>query len=88
MYDKRTSHIVHKELSDLVDSDKAVQINELVSTNEAVYELGKLVVAFNLYLAINLYLPFSLSKYSAIFAEVKGYFGTTILDNQLGWYIK
>jgi len=48
--------------------------------------LGKLVVAINLYLAIKLYLPFSLTKYSAIFAEVKGYFGTTnnqdfIVDN-------
>jgi hypothetical protein len=33
-------------------------------------------------------LPFSLTKYSAIFAEVKGHFrisGTFRLDNQLGW---
>ncbi len=29
-------------------------------------------------------LPFSLTKYSAIFAEVKGYFGISINDNQLG----
>jgi hypothetical protein len=48
--DKRTPYIVHEELSDLVDSDEAVQINELVATNEAVYELGKLVVAIDLYL--------------------------------------
>jgi hypothetical protein len=34
--------------------------------------------------AINLYLPFFLTKYSAIFAEVKGYFEITALDNQLG----
>jgi hypothetical protein len=42
--------------------------------------LGKFVV-IDLYLAIDLHLPFSLTKYSAIFAEVKGYFGIT--NNQV-----
>ena len=44
------------------------------------------VLAIDLYLAIKLYLSFSLTKYSAIFAEVKGYFGIT--NNQLGCCIK
>jgi hypothetical protein len=48
--DKRTPDVVHEELSDLVDSDEVVQLNELVATNEAVCELGKLVVAIDLYL--------------------------------------
>ena len=56
--DKRTPNVVHEELSDLVDSDKAVQLNELVATNEAVYELGKLAVAIDLYLAVHFYLPY------------------------------
>ena len=40
---KMTPNVVHEELSDLVDSDKAIQLNELVATSEAVYELGKLL---------------------------------------------
>jgi hypothetical protein len=83
---KRTPDVAHEELSEIVDSDKDVQLNKLVAANEAVYELGKLVVAINLYLAINIYLPYSLTKYSAIFAEVKGYFG--ISNNQLRCGIK
>jgi hypothetical protein len=55
---KRTPNVVHEELSDLVDSDKAFQLNELVATNEAVYELGKLAVAIDLYLTIHFYLPY------------------------------
>jgi hypothetical protein len=55
---KRTPNVVHEELSDIVDSDKVIQLNELVATSEAVYELGKLFVAIDLYLAIDPYLPY------------------------------
>ena len=36
--------------------------------------LGQDLIIINLYLAIDLYLPFSLTEYSAIYAEGKGYF--------------
>ena len=36
-----------EELSELVDSDEAVQLNELVATKEAVDELRKLIAVRN-----------------------------------------
>ena len=64
-------------------ADKA----SLAKANELLAHGGIAVVVKYLGKLLTL-LPFSLTKYSAIFAEVKGHFrisGTFRLDNQLGW---
>jgi hypothetical protein len=55
----------------------------LAKANELLAHGGIAVVVKYLGKLLTL-LPFSLTKYSAILAEVKGYFGISINDNQLG----
>jgi hypothetical protein len=74
--------------------DRAVAVNRanmaneadeasLAEDNESLANGGIAVVVKYLGKLLTL-LPISLTKYSAIFAEVKGYFGISIKDNQLG----
>ncbi len=65
----------------------SVMIDEIVAINEAVL-VDEVIWASKAFEAIKLprlplMLPFSLTKYSSIFMEVKGYFG--INNNQLGY---
>ena len=61
-------------------ADKAADAAETTEVDEADVA-NYVIVADNVHGVAVLY---SLMKYSAIFAEVKGYFGITAPDNQLG----
>ncbi len=62
----------------IVAANEAIVINKLIVVDEA-DESDKAIVADDANGAV----LYSLTKYSAIFAEVKGYFGITAPDNQL-----
>ena len=75
--DKADASVADKaELADINESKESDYANEVKEANEA--ESNEVGVSVEL----PLLLPFSLTKYSAIFAEVKGSF--EIYNNQLG----
>jgi hypothetical protein len=68
------------EAKDAIVADKADELNKLDEANKAGIA-DKAEVA-------KLLLPFSLTKYSAVFAKRKGYFGIMISNNQRGCFLK
>ncbi len=67
------------EANEADEANKAITTDATNATNKADLA-NEAIVADNVDGAV----LYSLTKYSAIFAEVKGYFGITAPDNQLG----
>jgi len=81
-----TEEIEANVIDEIVAADEAIVIdNEAILddvANEAtVVDVANYAIVADAADGVVLY---SLTKYSAIFAEVKGYFGITAPDNQLG----
>ena len=89
-----TEEIEANVIDEIIAADEAIVIDEVIAVDEAILddaaneaivvdaanEANEAFVVDNANGAV----LYSLTKYSAIFAEVKGYFGITASDNQLG----
>ncbi len=71
-----------------IEANKASVVNKVGAANKAnklPLDGGNVIIYFIvIYFSFGLLILYSLTKYSAIFAEVKGYFGITAPGNQLG----
>jgi hypothetical protein len=71
-----------------IEDNKASMANKVGATNKAdelPLDGGSVIIYFFvIYYSFGLLILYSLTKYSAIFAEVKGYFGITTPNNQIG----
>ncbi len=78
---KKAVDVSEANNAEATEADKADLANKLNETEKAeADEANKTIVAGDANCAV----LYSLTKFSAIFAEVKGYFGITAPDNQLG----
>ena len=75
-------------INEAIEANKASVVNKVGATNktdELPLDGSNVIIYFIvIYFWFGLLNLYSLTKYSAIFAEVKGYFRTTAPDNQLG----
>ena len=92
-----TKEIEANVIDEIVAADEAIVIDEVIAVDEAILDdaANEAIEATVVDAAneaneafvvddANGAVLYSLMKYSAIFAEVKGYFGITAPDNQLG----
>ncbi len=69
-----------------IAANKAIKVGRATNkANELQFDGGNVIIySVVIYFSFGLLILYSLTKYSAIFAEVKGYFGITAPNNQLG----
>ncbi len=70
------------EVNEAIALDKAVDADELETWLDEIGAVDYFIMIDKVLGLLTLFLPFSLTKHSKIFAEVKGFFG--INNNQLG----